>query len=413
MKRPVMRIQTNSSWGLLNAHRRRAEDARLAAPELDVRSLHRALPAYAPTPLLTLGTLAKSLGVKTVYLKDESRRFHLNAFKALGASYGMYRVLKQRWESSRREPFTAVMLTSSAVRDWLTPMTFAAASEGNHGRAVAWMAQHLGQRAQVFVPSHARSARIEGIRQHGADVTIVEGSYDDTVRRADLESREHGWQVIADFGYDDYTEIPLWIESGYSTMFLEIAEQLEAAGTAPPDLAVLQAGGGCFAAGAVRAMEHHWSGSRRYLCVESIEAACHLASALTEDGRLHAASGTGRTISAGLNCPTPSTTSWPTLRETVDVFLAIDDGHVRDAMRRLNQPEGDDPSIVSGESGAAGLGGLIALLADGAFEPLRDAVGLGRDSAILVINTEGDTDPEHYRSVVDAQPTRSSVNTRT
>ena len=177
-----MRIQTNSSWGLLNAHRRRAEDARLAAPELDVRSLHRALPAYAPTPLLTLGTLAKSLGVKTVYLKDESRRFHLNAFKALGASYGMYRVLKQRWESSRREPFTAVMLTSSAVRDWLTPMTFAAASEGNHGRAVAvdgaapWTASASLRAVSRAIGSHRGDPSTRGgcddrrgeLRRHGA-----------------------------------------------------------------------------------------------------------------------------------------------------------------------------------------------------------------------------------------------------
>ena len=221
-------------------------------PDQDVLDIHRAIPGYDPTPLYSLSGLAERLGIGNILVKDESYRFALNAFKALGASYGMYRVLKQRAEMtlSPHELFAGTHPISDE------PLTFAAATEGNHGRAVAWAARMLGMNAVIFAPADASQSRLDNIRAQGAEVRLVKGTYDDAVKQAAQESAAHGWQVIADFGYDGYQEIPYWIESGYSTIFIEIANQIEQEGWSFPGVVMLQAGGGCFAAGAIRAIRH-------------------------------------------------------------------------------------------------------------------------------------------------------------
>ena len=368
----------------------------VSPPDQDVLEIHRAIPGYAPTPLHSLSGLAERLGIGNILVKDESQRFGLNAFKALGASYGMYRVLKQRSKTtlSPRELFAGTHLMSD------DPLTFAAATEGNHGRAVAWAARKLGMKAVIFAPADASQSRLDNIRAQGAEVRLVQGTYDDAVNQAAKESAAQGWQVIADFGYDGYLEIPPWIESGYSTMFIEIAGQLQDKGWSFPGLVMLQVGGGCFAAGAIRAIRHLWKTQPRFACVEPVEAACMFASAQSQSGELMQATGKLDTICAGLNVPTPSLTSWPTLRSEVDVFLAIEDEWVKDAMRHLYHPVGSDAKIISGESGAAGLAGLIALQSADQLDTMRETLGLDADTTVLVINTEGDTDPEFFRHIV-------------
>lgn len=372
----------------------------IRAPDDDVRNVHWAIPGYAPTPLHDLPMLAARLGTGAVLLKDEAKRFGLNAFKSLGATYAVYRELKYAWTKQFGRPFTPEMMTDGESVRRLGKFTVCAATAGNHGRALAWVARQCGLRAVIVVPARTAPARIDSIRAEGAEVIEIEGDYDAAVARAADESATNGWCVIADFGTPGYSAIPTWIESGYSTMFMEVVEQLEARGEPLPDIVVVQGGGGCFSAGAVRAIRRLWRQQPFVIVVEPLETPSFTASAMHPDGRLSVADGTHRTVCNGLNCPTPSMSSWPTLRAGVDVFAAVDDDAVESAMRTLGRPEGDDPRIVSGASGAAGLAGLTMLSSEDEFRPLREGLGLNETCRVLIVNTEGDTDPVHYRRIV-------------
>jgi len=361
------------------------------APRPDVRAWHRALPGYAPTPLVRLPALAKALGVGELLLKDESQRFGLNAFKALGASYAMYRFVKSRFPGVEAR-LDAVIAAASSMQ-----VTFATATDGNHGRAVAWAAKALRQGAVVFVPRNTVPARIAAIRSEGAECIVVEGNYDDTVRHAAEVSAKNGWQVIADTAYEGYLEIPGWIMAGYETIFLEAAEQMREAGLPDfPGAVLLQAGVGGLA----------WAGTAFYLrrvgqrcptlvSVEPADADCLLESILSPDGSIRQALGRQNSIMAGLNCGTPSLLAWPLLRSGMHFFLAIDDGYAAEAMRMLAAC-----GVISGESGAAGMAGLLALAREPALAKHRETLRLGEASTVLIVNTEGDTDPASYRRIV-------------
>jgi diaminopropionate ammonia-lyase len=312
------------------------------APSNLAREFHRTLPGYAPTPLVNCQPLADSMGLQSLHVKDESQRFGLNAFKALGASFAMHRIGR---------PAT----------------TFSAATAGNHGRAVAWSARLLGCAAKIFVPAITIPARIENIRKEGAHVQVVDGSYEDAVRLCDLQSRQHGWQVISDTGYPGYTEIPKWVVEGYQTLFLEYEEQRNEL----PDAVFVQAGVG----GLLSAATHHFRSrpsSPQLISVEPEAAACLLESVLSPDGEPRVSNGAQDSIMAGLNCSEVSLTAWPSIRRGVDAFLAIEDALALEAMSLLG-----DAGIDSGESGAAGLAGLLAV---------RDQF---QGQRVLLINTEG------------------------
>jgi diaminopropionate ammonia-lyase len=300
------------------------------------REFHRTLAGYAPTPLVDCQPLARSLGLRSLHVKDESHRCGLNSFKALGASFAMQR---------------------------LTATTFSAATAGNHGRAVAWSARRLGCSAKIFVPRITIPARIENIRREGADVRIVDGSYEDAVRLCDALSRERGWQVISDTGYEGYVEIPKWVVQGYQTLFLEC--------DCTPDAVFIQAGvGGLLAA----AVDHFRSRepTPTIVCVEPEVADGLFESISSPSGEPCVSKGPQNSIMAGLNCSEVSLTAWPSIKRGVDIFLAIEDFRTLDAMRLLSAA-----GIDSGESGAAGLAGLVAL---------RDQF---QGQRVLVINTEG------------------------
>lgn len=345
-------------------------------PGADAQAFHRTLPGYAPTPLVQLPALAKELGLGRIWLKDESKRFGLNAFKVLGASYAIHRFLEHN-------PTKA-------------PLTFATATDGNHGRAVAFSAKRLGHHAVIFVPGNTVRARIEAIRSEGAEVVVVDGTYDDTVRRAATHASKHGWQVISDTAYPGYTEIPRWIMEGYTTLF---AETMQALGAETPDVVLLQAGvGGLACAGAIFFARRPRQPA--LVCVEPTDADCLLESAISPDGSLRESHGKQNSIMAGLNCGTPSLLAWPVIRNYFDAYLAVDDDYARQAMRRLFSPRGGDPRVVSGESGAAGLAGLLALCHDERLREARASLGLGPDSKVLLISTEGDTDPVNFNAIV-------------
>jgi diaminopropionate ammonia-lyase len=362
-------------------------------PERDVIAFHRTLPGYAPTPLHDPASLAADLGLAHVLVKDESRRFGLKAFKALGASWAIHRVLEERRAAGQE-----------------APATVSTATDGNHGRAVAWGARRLGLQAVVFIPAHSARARKDAIAAEGARVVEVEGGYDDAVRCCADQASAHGWQVIADTGYEGYLEIPRLVAQGYATLFQEIDVQIEERFLPQPDIVLVQAGVGALAAAAV---DHYgrWRaaptasnprGAPRLVVVEPDAADGLLESILSDDGQPRPARGDQRSIMAGLNCGLPSLAAWPVLRRGVDLFLSIEDRHTEDAMRHLlSAAEGP---IEAGESGAAGLGGLLALRREPALIEAALRLGLGPATTALVINTEGATDPEGFRRVTGADP---------
>lgn len=343
---------------------------------------HHTLPGYAPTPLHRLDGLAHAAGIGSLLLKDESPRFGLNAFKGLGASFAIH-----RWLETHRPA---------------GPVTFTTATDGNHGKAVAWSARELGHRAVVFIPAHARPARVAAIRDQGAEVVLVEEGYDAAVMKAHQAAAEHGWVVIQDTAQEGYLEIPEWIAAGYWTHARELEPAPHAPGRAEVDLVLLHAGVGTWAAAMVRYYWHRYGAARpRIAIVEPTRAPCLLAA--VQAGRPVMIEQEHHTVMAGLDCALASVSAHEVLARSVDAFFAIDDAWTLEAMRRLAIPVGHDPRVVAGESGAASVAGLLALMGHGALAPVRDHLGLDRTTRVLVWSTEGATDPEHWNQVVELQ----------
>jgi diaminopropionate ammonia-lyase len=308
-----------------------------------VFEFHRSMDCYRPTPLVPCAEAARRLGIGSLMVKDESARFGLNAFKILGASWAMSR---------------------------LRAAAFSAATDGNHGRAVAWMARRLGASAHIFVPRNTPEARRALIRGEGAEVHVIEGTYDDAVAECAARSRREGWQVVSDTGYPGYLEIPEWIVQGYGTMFAELASQWEA----PPDVVFIQAGVGGLLCAALR----EFAGIAILVSVEPLDAACLLASISSKGGVPTEARGSQNSVMQGLNCGQVSLTAWPEVRRAVDVFAAIADEWAGEAMELL-------APMDSGPSGAAGVAGLMAACSDAG---LRRELGIGAGTRVLCVNTE-------------------------
>jgi diaminopropionate ammonia-lyase len=345
-------------------------------------AFHRRLPGYEPTPVVELTDLAREMDVSRISAKIESTRLDLPAFKILGASWAIYRELcrrlpglEERWESL------------DDLRRQIAPLgelTFVAATDGNHGRAVAHMARQLGQRAHILVPVGMAPARIDAIESEGATVEVIDGTYDDAiVASAALMDESH--LVISDTGWEGYQEVPQDVISGYSTIFAEVAEQL---GDAPTQLFV-QMGVGALGAAAILA-SRPWKS--KVISVEPEDAACVLAS--IQEKELTEVPGPHRSIMAGLNCGIPSPIAWPLLQTGIDLALAIPDDAARSAMRTLA-----DAGVVAGETGAAGLAGLMPLAASPGWPEVRKRLKMDASSHILVIVTEGATDPTAWESI--------------
>jgi len=350
------------------------------------RAFHRRLPGYAPTPLHDVPALATPLGLGRVSVKDESSRLGLPSFKILGASYATYRLLTTRLGS---EPEWRDVEELRAALAPLGALTLVAATDGNHGRAVARMAALLGYGAHIFVPLGTATARIDAIASEGATVTVVDGTYDDAVTASAARASDDVL-VVSDTSWPGYTEVPRWVIDGYATIFSEVDEQLAAAGVAPPDVVAVPMGVGALAAAAV---EHAPTGAA-IVAVEPVDAACGLASAAA--GHPVEVPGPHRSIMAGLNCGNVSIVAWPVIERGVDAFVTVTDGAAEDAMRELARA-----GIVAGETGAAALAGLHALAGGGAA--LGTAPELtGRHA--LALCTEGATDPANYERIVGAAP---------
>jgi diaminopropionate ammonia-lyase len=371
---------------------RRAETLDGAAGA-DPRAFHASMPGYAPTALRSAPAAAAALGVAEVLVKDESARLGLPSFKVLGASWAVYRALLARLGAAPEEIPTFAALRDAVAA--LRPLSLAAATDGNHGRAVAHMAAQLGLGAAIYVPENTVRARIEAIQSEGATVTVVQGGYDDAIARSAQDASER-CLVISDTSWEGYEEVPAWVIEGYATVFSEIEEQL--AGQAAPDIVAVPIGVGALAAAVVR---HYRSAPGpadarpRILGVEPTSAACVLESVAA--GQIITLDHPQDSIMAGLNCATPSLIAWPTVSRGIDAYLAVPDGRVPEAMRLLAAD-----AIVAGETGAGGLAGMLALAGEPQMAQARGALGLHEASRVLLLCTEGATDPEAYERLTAA-----------
>ena len=372
-----------------------------------VRAYHRSFPQYAETPLALLDAQARRLGLARVAVKDESFRFGLNAFKVLGGSYAIGSYIADRLGKPRSE-VTYGYLTSDEFAREFGQATFFTATDGNHGRGVAWSARQLGQRAVVHMPKGTVRSRYENIAKEGAQVTVEDVNYDACVRMAAAEAAgcENGI-VVQDTSWEGYEQVPTWIMQGYGTMASEAAEQLERQSAGRPTHVFVQAGVGSLAGGVVAYFANRYPDDPpTFVVVEASEGACLYKSARAGDGEPRSVEGDMPTMMAGLACGVPNPISWDILRNHATAFVSCPDWVAAKGMRMLAAPMGDDPRVVSGESGAVGMGLLAAVMEDERYRGLRELLGLDEKSNVLLFSTEGATDPENYRKVVwdGAQP---------
>ena len=363
-----------------------------------VRSFHQSFAEYSVTPLVQLKDLAAELGVQGIYVKDESYRFGLNAFKVLGGSYAIAREIGSRLGLAEEE-LSLPRLLQQDVQERLGKLTFVTATDGNHGRGVAWAANKLGQKSVVHMPKGSSKSRFDNIAKEGAKVTIEEVNYDDCVRMAAAEAAqtEHG-VIVQDTAWDGYEEIPSWIMQGYGTM---AADQLRQCSVNRPTHVFVQAGVGSLAGAVVGYFANLFPNDPpKFVVMEAEAADCLYQGALANDGKPRIVTGDLKTIMAGLACGEPNTISWDILRNHVSAFISCPDWVSAKGMRMLSSPVKGDPRVVSGESGAVGMGVLDAIMCDDTYKELRDALELDRHSRVLMFSTEGNTDPEKYRRVV-------------
>ncbi|MGH9320273.1 MAG: diaminopropionate ammonia-lyase [Vicinamibacteria bacterium] len=351
-------------------------------------AFHRRFPAYAPSPLVSLPKVASRLGLGRVFVKNESSRFGLPSFKLLGASWATYRALQARLGGSL-DRWTSLEELAAEVSP-LKPFLLAAATDGNHGRAVARMARLLGFGARIFVPQGTSSARIRAIENEGASVTVVDGDYDAAIERSAQEACGN-CLVIDDISWPGYEEIPRWVVLGYGTIFREIEEQI----AFRPSVVFVPIGVGALGAAAVDFYKRE--DGTVVVGVEPESAACVLAS--LREGALVTVPGPHDSIMAGLNCGTPSSIAFPTLLAGLDACVAVADSFAEEAMRTLASN-----GIVSGETGAAALAGLEALLELPEAPEIRRDLGLDARATVLLLVTEGATDPESYERIVGRPP---------
>lgn len=365
-----------------------------------VRAFHRSFPEYGVTPLRSLPNLAGHLGVAGVYVKDESYRFGLQAFKVLGGTHAIGRYLAKHLNRDLDQLPFPVLADPKTCRN-LGQITFISATDGNHGRGVAWAASRMGHKSVILMPKGSSLNRLENIRAAGAQASITDLNYDAAVRLAAQNATDQGWVLIQDTALPGYTDIPVWIMQGYATMAAEALEQLREEGIDAPTHILIQAGVGSLA-GAVQGYFAAVLGVKRPLTavVEPDRADCLYRSALAGDGNPRVVDGDMDTIMAGLACGEPNPISWPLLWDYADLFISCPDTVTALGMRVLGNPLGDDPRVTSGESGAVTTGMLCAMAREKSLRELADVFLLDKNSRVLVFSTEGDTDQESYRNIV-------------
>ena len=364
-------------------------------------TFHRSFPQYEVTPLHKLKNMARYLGIKGLYVKDESYRFGLNAFKVLGGSYAMARYIAGKTGKDVEElPYD--VLSSETLRDEIGQTTFYTATDGNHGRGVAWSAARLGQKAVVRMPRGSSETRRANIEKEGAVVTIEDLNYDECVRLAASQAKQdENGVIVQDTAWRGYTDIPSWIMQGYGTLALEADRQLLADGVERPTHIFVQAGVGSLAGAVVGFVANRFKGNEPVMCVVEAGAAdCLYRSALKGTGKTVRVKGKLDTIMAGLACGEANVIGWDILRNHAAGFAGCPDWMSAKGTRMYGVPLAGDPTVISGESGSVTMGFLASILMYPRYREVRDALKLDENSQILLISTEGNTDPMRFREVV-------------
>lgn len=361
---------------------------------------HKSFPQYSVTPLTRLTNLASYLGLKRLYVKDESYRFGLNAFKVLGGSYAIAKYISKELDRDVSEvPYS--VLTSEKLREEFGQATFFSATDGNHGRGVAWAANRLGQKCVIRMPKGTTQTRLENIAKENATVTIEDMNYDECVRLAASEAEKTPRGIIVqDTAWDGYEEIPTWIMQGYGTLATEADEQLAADGARPTHI-FIQAGVGSLAGAVIGYFANRFKENPPVMVVVEAGAAdCLYRSALKGDGSRIDVTGDMLTIMAGLACGEANTVSWDILRNHADAFVSCPDWVSANGCRIYGAPMRGDTQVISGESGSVTMGLVHALMTKPEYKELKEALKLDENSEVLLVSSEGDTDPNRYREIV-------------
>jgi diaminopropionate ammonia-lyase len=361
----------------------------------NVCKFHSSLPNYTPTPLVKLSRLAIWLGIEELLIKDESHRFDLNAFKVLGASYAIAKYLGKILELKDDElTFGKILAKQSRYKN----ITFVTATDGNHGRAVAWSTKLFGCKSVVYMPKGSSPTRLKAIINYGTEASITTLNYDDTVIYAKHKAQEEGWILIQDTSWEGYEKVPLHIMQGYCTLVTEYLNQEQ---DIWPTHVFIQAGVGSLAA-AIFAYLHNLSDrpTPKFIVVEPQGAPCLYESIRLNVEKPFRVRGDLPTIMAGLACGIPSHIGWDILKSVTNAFLMCSDDVTRRGMKVLGNPLGGDQRIISGESGAVTLGALFEILTNEQFYKIKDVLNLTNNSRVLLFSTEGDTDPEVYRNII-------------
>ena len=383
---------------LYNAHRgkNKPETAALfdKAAAQAANNLHKTFPGYSVTPLVSLCDTAQNFGCGQIYLKDESYRFGLNAFKGLGGSYCLGRYLASLMDKDMTQ-VDFDMLKSAETKQQTGEITFVTATDGNHGRGIAWAAAQLGHKAVVYMPKGSAMERLENIRKLGAMADITDVNYDDTVRFAKQQADDNGWILVQDTAWDGYEKIPTYIMQGYLTMAHEAVAQL---GDKVPTHIFLQAGVGAMSGALAMYLRNIYGFEPKIVIVEPDKADCYYHTVLADDSKIHTVGGALDTIMAGLACGEPCTIAWDLLQYCADAFISMEDTVAANGMRILAAPYGTDSKVISGESGAAGFGAICEIAKN--HPQTKEALGLDENSIVLCFSTEGATDVENYRNIV-------------
>ncbi len=349
-------------------------------------------PGYKPTPLYRLPNLAAALNLHGISYKDEGPRFGLGSFKALGGAYAGLRILQRELVNRLGRNVEMDAIVRGGLAQEVAPLKLVSATDGNHGRSLAWGASMFGAQCRVYIHKDVSEGREKAMRDLGATVIKVDGDYDESVRVTRQDANANGWFVVSDTSWDGYTEPPRDVMSGYGVMTREITEQMPT----PPSHVFLQGGVGGMAASVIAYLRQTWGDDGpRVAIVEPDLAACLYESAKT--GQAAAIDIEQETVMAGLSCGVPSNLAWGILDEEVSDFITIPDAMVAPTMRLLAYPEHGDPAIEAGESAVAGMAALITAANDPA---LRDALSLTEGSEVLLIGSEGITDPETYQRIM-------------
>lgn len=362
---------------------------------------HRSFPQYEVTPLHRLKKMADYLGIGGLYVKDESYRFGLNAFKVLGGSYAMARYIAGK-TGKDVDDLPYQVLSSPEFRKEMGETTFYTATDGNHGRGVAWAAHQLGQHAVVRMPWGSSETRKANIAKEGAEVTIENLNYDDCVRLAASQAEaDPNGVIVQDTAWRGYTDIPSWIMQGYGTLAIEADRQLLANGIERPTHIFIQAGVGSLAGAVVGYFANKYKGNEPIMCVvEAGAAACLYRSAVKGTGKTVRVTGKLDTIMAGLACGEANKIGWDILQNHAAGFAACPDWMSAKGTRMYGVPLAGDPVVISGESGSVPMGFMASILKYPDYEYVKEALKLDSNSQVLLVSTEGNTDPTRFREVV-------------